>query len=74
MPAEIERPEAAIDVKWNEELGPLENPILPGGSMLDCPGAYLLQPCARKAERRCQQLNAIEPLAGVGLAYINRLL
>uniref|UniRef100_UPI003C7457EB ATP:cob(I)alamin adenosyltransferase n=1 Tax=Pseudomonas viridiflava TaxID=33069 RepID=UPI003C7457EB len=28
---------------------------------------------ARSAERRCQQLNAIEPLGGVGLAYVNRL-
>jgi hypothetical protein len=27
----------------------------------------------RSAERRCQHLNALEPLAGVGLAYINRL-
>ena len=31
--AEIERLEAAID-RWNEELGPLENFILPGGSAL----------------------------------------
>ena len=31
--AEVERLEAAID-RWNEELGPLENFILPGGSTL----------------------------------------
>lgn len=31
--AEVGRLEAAIDV-WNEELGPLENFILPGGSSL----------------------------------------
>jgi cob(I)alamin adenosyltransferase len=68
---EIERLEAAIDV-WNEELGPLENFILPGGSMLIAQ-AHVCRSLARSAERRCQHLNAIEPLTGVGLAYINRL-
>lgn len=69
--AEIERLEAAID-RWNEELGPLENFILPGGSTLIAQ-AHICRSLARSAERRCQQLNALEPLAGVGLAYINRL-
>ena len=69
--AEIQRLEAAIDV-WNEELRPLENFILPGGSMLIAQ-AHVCRSLARSAERRCQHLNAIEPLAGVGLAYINRL-
>ncbi|MBW3505103.1 MULTISPECIES: cob(I)yrinic acid a,c-diamide adenosyltransferase [unclassified Pseudomonas] len=68
---EIERLEAAID-RWNEELGPLENFILPGGSSLIAQ-AHVCRSLARSAERRCQQLNALEPLAGVGLAYINRL-
>jgi cob(I)alamin adenosyltransferase len=68
---EIERLEAAIDV-WNEELGPLENFILPGGSALIAQ-AHVCRSLARSAERRCQHLNAIEPLAGFGLAYINRL-
>jgi cob(I)alamin adenosyltransferase len=67
----IERLEAAIDV-WNEELGPLENFILPGGSALIAQ-AHVCRSLARSAERRCQHLNAIEPLAGFGLAYINRL-
>ena len=69
--AEIERLETAID-SWNEELGPLENFILPGGSSLIAQ-AHVCRSLARSAERRCQQLNALEPLAGVGLAYINRL-
>ena len=69
--AEIERLEAAID-GWNEELGPLENFILPGGSTLVAQ-AHVCRSLARSAERRCQQLNAVEPLAGPGLAYINRL-
>ena len=69
--AEIERLETAID-RWNEELGPLENFILPGGSSLIAQ-AHVCRSLARSAERRCQQLNALEPLSGVGLAYINRL-
>jgi len=69
--AEVERLETAIDT-WNEELGPLENFILPGGSALIAQ-AHVCRSLARSAERRCQQLNALEPLAGVGLAYINRL-
>lgn len=69
--AEVERLETAIDA-WNEELGPLENFILPGGSALIAQ-AHICRSLARSAERRCQQLNALEPLAGVGLAYINRL-
>ncbi|WOE78257.1 cob(I)yrinic acid a,c-diamide adenosyltransferase [Pseudomonas protegens] len=69
--AEVERLEAAIDI-WNEELGPLENFILPGGSSLIAQ-AHVCRSLARSAERRCQHLNAVEPLQGVGLAYINRL-
>ncbi|MGY4818935.1 cob(I)yrinic acid a,c-diamide adenosyltransferase [Pseudomonas chlororaphis subsp. piscium] len=69
--AEVERLEAAIDA-WNEELGPLENFILPGGSALIAQ-AHVCRSLARSAERRCQHLNAVEPLEGVGLAYINRL-
>jgi cob(I)alamin adenosyltransferase len=69
--AEVERLETVID-KWNEEAGPLENFILPGGSSLIAQ-AHVCRSLARSAERRCQHLNAVEPLAGVGLAYINRL-
>lgn len=68
---EIERLETAID-RWNEELGPLENFILPGGSSLIAQ-AHVCRSLARSAERRCQQLNAVEPMTGAGLAYINRL-
>jgi cob(I)alamin adenosyltransferase len=68
---EITRLEAAIDL-WNEELGPLENFILPGGSRLIAQ-AHLCRSLARSAERRCQQLSAVEPLAGISLAYLNRL-
>jgi cob(I)alamin adenosyltransferase len=68
---EIERLEAAID-RWNDELGPLENFILPGGSRLIAQ-AHVCRSLARSAERHCQHLNAAEPIRGVGLAYVNRL-
>ncbi|MGG2395956.1 cob(I)yrinic acid a,c-diamide adenosyltransferase [Pseudomonas sp. SH1-B] len=68
---EIERLETAID-RWNEEVGPLENFILPGGSRLVAQ-AHVCRSLARNSERRCQHLNAVEPLRAEGLAYINRL-
>lgn len=68
---EVTRLEQAID-SWNEELGPLENFILPGGSRLIAQ-AHVCRALARNAERRCQTLNASEPLRTVGMAYINRL-
>ncbi|WP_028696631.1 cob(I)yrinic acid a,c-diamide adenosyltransferase [Pseudomonas cremoricolorata] len=68
---EVERLEAAIDT-WNDELGPLKNFILPSGSYLIAL-AHACRSQARTAERRCQQLNALEPLSAVSLAYINRL-
>ncbi|MDX1366372.1 cob(I)yrinic acid a,c-diamide adenosyltransferase [Pseudomonas sp.] len=68
---EVERLEAAID-RWNEELGPLQNFILPGGTRLVAQ-AHVCRSLARSAERRCQHLNAEEPIRGVGLAYVNRL-
>ncbi|WP_407291942.1 cob(I)yrinic acid a,c-diamide adenosyltransferase [Stutzerimonas zhaodongensis] len=69
--AEVERLEAAID-HWNQELGPLEDFIMPGGSRLIAL-AHLCRSMARTSERRCQQLNAVEPLRPVALAYLNRL-
>lgn len=69
--SDVERLEAAIDV-WNEELGPLKNFILPSGSALVAQ-AHVCRSQARSAERRCQQLNALEPISTVALAYINRL-
>lgn len=69
--AEIGRLEGAID-QWNAELGPLKEFILPGGSRLIAQ-AHLCRSMARTAERRCQQLNADEPLRGELLGYLNRL-
>lgn len=67
---EVERLETAID-RWNEEVGPLENFILPGGSRLVAL-AHVCRSQARSAERYCQHLNAEEPLRAEGLAYLNR--
>lgn len=63
--------EQAID-RWNEELGPLQNFILPGGSRLIAQ-AHVCRSSARTAERRCQQLNILEPLRPTMLAYLNRM-
>ena len=68
---EVERLEVVID-RWNEEVGPLQNFILPGGSRLIAQ-AHVCRSFARSSERRCQHLNAVEPLRAVGLAYVNRL-
>jgi cob(I)alamin adenosyltransferase len=68
---EVARLETAID-RWNEELGPLQNFILPGGSRLVAQ-AHVCRSLARTSERRCQQLNAEEPLRPVAMAYVNRL-
>ena len=35
--------------------------------------AHVCRSLARGAERRCQHLNAVEPLRPVGMAYVNRL-
>ncbi|MHA6492658.1 cob(I)yrinic acid a,c-diamide adenosyltransferase [Pseudomonas borbori] len=71
QPQEIERLEAAID-RWNDEVGPLENFIMPGGSRLIAQ-AHVCRSLARSAERRCQHLNAQEPIRATSLAYVNRL-
>lgn len=69
--AEVERLEHLID-DWNQEVGPLKDFILPGGSRLIAL-AHQARASARTAERRCQTLNAQEPLRPVLLAYVNRL-
>ncbi|GGK07579.1 cob(I)yrinic acid a,c-diamide adenosyltransferase [Pseudomonas matsuisoli] len=68
---EIGRLEVLID-HWNDELGPLENFILPAGSRAIAQ-AHLCRSVARTAERRCQTLHRDEPLRAELLAYLNRL-
>lgn len=69
--AHVEALEHLID-ELNEELGPLENFILPGGS----PGAgalHFVRTVCRRAERRLVTLAARESVNPVSLRYLNRL-
>jgi cob(I)alamin adenosyltransferase len=67
----VEKLEGAID-RWNEELGPLTNFILPGGS----PGAAALHVArcvCRRAERSVVALRHHEATGAHVLEYLNRL-
>ena len=67
----VDAMEAAID-RWNGELGPLRNFILPGGS----PGAALLHLArcvCRRAERSLVSLAREERIGASTLPYLNRL-
>lgn len=69
--AHVEALERLID-ELNEELGPLENFILPGGS----PGAgalHFARTVCRRAERRLVTLAARESVNPLSLRYLNRL-
>jgi cob(I)alamin adenosyltransferase len=58
--------------RWTEDLGPLENFILPGGS----PAAahlHVARTVCRRAERRLVALRDREPVGPWTLAYLNRL-
>lgn len=68
---EVSRVEAIIDA-WNEELGPLKEFILPGGSV-PIAQAHLARSVARTAERRALTLHQVEPLRAEILTYLNRL-
>lgn len=69
--AEIERIEQTIDA-WNEEVGPLKDFILPGGSKAIA-HAHLCRSLTRAAERRCLSLHQVEALRSELLIYLNRL-
>jgi len=57
---------------YDEELEPLENFILPGGSEA---GAHLhhARAVVRRAERRSVELASDEPVNATAIAYLNRL-
>jgi len=69
--AHIQQLEALID-RWSEQLAPLKDFILPGGSVLIAQ-AHICRCAARSAERRCQLLHESEPLRAQVLGFINRL-
>lgn len=71
QPEHTARLEQKID-QWTALLPALKDFILPGGSVLIAQ-AHLCRCEARTAERRCQQLHALEPLRPAVLAFINRM-
>ncbi len=69
-------PEVADLESWidrlDEELRPLRNFILPGGTRAAA-AFHLARTVCRRAERRLVALDRAEPLRGAGLRYLNRL-
>lgn len=68
---DIAQLESQLDL-WNEEVGPLKEFILPGGSVAIAQ-AHICRSSARTAERYCALLNEQEALRSELLGYINRL-
>ena len=67
----VKRLEELID-RWEAEMAPLRNFILPGGA----PGAAALQVCravCRRAERYVVRLSGSEPVNPQTIVYLNRL-
>jgi len=69
--ASIARLEQEIDA-WEEELPPLQNFILPGGSPLGAT-LHMARTVCRRAERDVAALAAQEPLQPTTQRYLNRL-
>ena len=63
--------EADIE-RYNEQLPPLKEFILPGGGEAAA-RCHLARTVARRAERRCWSLAQAEKSRGTGLIYLNRL-
>jgi cob(I)alamin adenosyltransferase len=63
--------EAAID-KYNADLGPLKEFILPGGNRAAAL-THLARTVCRRAERMTVALAAAEPVSDAGRQYLNRL-
>ena len=63
--------EAAID-RWNGELEPLKEFILPGGTRAAAL-AHLARGVCRRAERQLVALSADETVSEAGRKYVNRL-
>lgn len=57
---------------WNEQLSPLKEFILPGGSRASA-YCHLARTVCRRAERTLHTLNAQETLTEASLQYLNRL-
>jgi cob(I)alamin adenosyltransferase len=62
----------ALLMKYNADLPPLTEFILPGGSRAAAQ-AHICRTVCRRAERSLVSLNKIEPLNSHALQYVNRL-
>ena len=70
-PRHVEALEQLLD-RWSEQLGPLENFILPGGT----PGAahlHVARTICRRAERLLVRLQRESKIGAHTIAYLNRL-
>jgi cob(I)alamin adenosyltransferase len=63
--------EAAMD-RWDGELPPLRQFVLPGGPPLAA-ALHLARAVCRRAERRAVALHRAAPVSPLALAYLNRL-
>jgi cob(I)alamin adenosyltransferase len=69
--ADVERLEAALD-RFNVELPPLKDFILPGGGTAAA-ACHLARTVTRRAERRIWALARVEAVAAEVPQYLNRL-
>ena len=67
----VNKLEELID-RYNEEVGPLENFILPGGT-LGAAYLHMARTGCRRAEREVTALARTEPIGAYVVAYLNRL-
>jgi cob(I)alamin adenosyltransferase len=70
-PSWIEELERDID-RWDGELEPLRQFVLPGGAPLAC-ALHVARTACRRAERRAVTLARAEPVDPLVLKYLNRL-
>lgn len=68
---DVMRLEQAID-RWQKELTPLKEFILPGGGRL-ASALHLARTICRRAERRCVRLAREEPVDPALIVFLNRL-
>jgi cob(I)alamin adenosyltransferase len=69
--AHVEALESAVE-HINDQLPPLKEFILPGGSEAAA-RCHVARTVARRAERRCWALSRAQDTRGVALVYLNRL-
>ena len=69
--AHVDRLESAVE-KFNADLGPLKEFILPGGTR-SAAQAHVARTVCRRAERALVRMAATEPVGAAARRYLNRL-